>query len=101
ACRLPLPVRPPSPVPTHPNAPEANQRKMSERRHRPAFDEPHAAMALGPLRQPLPAEFRPPAEPSCHRRKALLEHAARPGLGAEMVDQDNLATGLSDAGNLV
>jgi hypothetical protein len=31
--------------------------KMSERRHGPAFE--HAAVALGPLRQPLPAEFRP------------------------------------------
>jgi hypothetical protein len=31
--------------------------KMSERRHGPAFE--HAAVALDPLRQPLPAEFRP------------------------------------------
>jgi hypothetical protein len=38
---------------------EADQREMSERRHRAAFEHAHAAMALGPSRQPLPAEFRP------------------------------------------
>src|SRR5262249_56164061 len=63
AIRIAPAVHPSSPVPTHPNAPEANQRKMSERRHRPAFDEPHAAVAPGPLPPPLPPEFRPPPQP--------------------------------------
>jgi hypothetical protein len=34
------------------------------------------------------SETRPPAQTPRHRRKALLEHAARSRLGAEMVDQD-------------
>src|SRR5260370_41102633 len=91
-------VRPPSPVATHRKPPEANQRKMPERRHRTAFEQAHAAVALGPLRQSLPAEFRPPAEPPCHRGKALLEAPTRSRLGAEMVDPADFAGLLGDAG---
>src|SRR5262245_29604049 len=92
---------PPLSVGTGGEALESNERKMAERRHRAALDQAHAAVALGPLRQPLPAEFRPPAEAARERRKALLEQAPRPRLGAEMVDQDDLAAGLGDAGKLV
>src|SRR5262245_35016621 len=80
---------------------EADQREMSERRHGAALEQAHAAMTLGPSRQPLPAEFRPPAQPPCDRRKALLEHAPRPSVGAEMVDQDDLAARLGHAGKFV
>src|SRR3954469_16963968 len=81
--------------------PEPDQREMPERWHRAAFEHVHAAVLLGPSRDPSPAEFRPPAESARHRRKALLEQAAWPGLGAEMVDQDDLAAGLGDARELV
>ena len=37
---------------------------MSERGHRPAFDDAHTAVARRPLRKPPPAEFRLPAEPA-------------------------------------
>src|SRR5262245_10609136 len=90
-------LRPAPPVRAHRQPLETDQREMSERRHRAAFEQPHAAMALGPSRQPLPAEFRPPAQPPRDRRKALLEHAPRPRLGAEMVDQNDLATRLGHA----
>jgi len=70
---------------------------MSERRHRAAFEQAHAAVTLGPSRQPLPTEFRPRAESPRHGRKALLEDAPRPRLGAEMVDEDDLAARLSSA----
>src|SRR5215472_3273912 len=80
---------------------EADQREMSERRHSAAFEQAHAAVALGPSRQTLPAEFRPPPESPRHRRKALLEDAPRPRLGAEMVDEDDLATRLGHARKLV
>ena len=42
---------------------KANQRKMPERWHRPAFDDTDAAVPRRPLREPLPAKFRPPAQP--------------------------------------
>jgi hypothetical protein len=45
---------------------------MSQRRHRAAFDDAHAAVALGPLPQPLPAEFYPPAEPTRDRRMSAV-----------------------------
>jgi len=64
---------------------ESDQREMSERRHRAMLHDAHAAVALGPLRDALPAELRPPAEPAYERRKALLEQAADPRLGTEMV----------------
>src|SRR6516162_7683030 len=51
---------------------EADQREMSERRHRAALEQAHAAVTLGPSRHPLPAEFRPPAQPPRDRCKALL-----------------------------
>src|SRR5262245_40932884 len=85
------PISPPLPVGRAPSHPlEADQREQAERRHRLALDEAHAAVAGGPLGEALPAEFRPPAEPARHRRKALLDRAHQAGLGAEMVDQDDL-----------
>src|ERR1700730_2830397 len=80
---------------------EADQRKMPERRHRAALDDLDAAVARGPLRQALPAEFRPPAEPARQRREALLEDGARAGLGAKVVDQNDLAAGPEHADELV
>src|SRR5580658_6741045 len=74
---------------------------MPERRHRAALDDLHAAMARGPLRQAFPAEFRPPAEPARQRREAMLEYRAQAGLGAEMVDQDDLTAGFEHADELV
>src|SRR5271156_723421 len=49
-----------------------DQRKMPERRHRPAFKDFDAAVARHPFGNPLPAEFRPPAEPPRQRREQLL-----------------------------
>jgi hypothetical protein len=45
---------------------------MPERRHGTAFEQAHAAVPLGPLRQPLPAESRPPAEPTRDRRMSAV-----------------------------
>src|SRR5262249_27283209 len=80
---------------------ETDQREMSERRHAAAREQPHPAVALSPSRPPLPAESRPPAQPTRDRRKALLEHAPRPRLGAEMVDQNDFAARLGHARKLV
>src|SRR5215472_14274452 len=55
--------------------PESHQRKMSERRHRPALDQFDAAVAIGPARDACPGKFRPPAEPARDRREPLLERA--------------------------
>src|SRR3954465_10254017 len=93
--------RPSLAVRTRGPPPEPDQREMPERWHRAAFEHVHSAVLLGPPCQPSPAEFRAPAEAARHRRKALLEQAAWPGLGAEMVDQDDLAAGLGDARELV
>ncbi len=73
---------------------EPDQRKMPERWHGAPLDDPDATVTLGPLGEPLPAEFRPPAEPPCDRREALLEQTARTGLGAQMIDQDDFAAWL-------
>ena len=44
-----------------------------------------------PLRQPVPAELGPPAEPTGDRREPAFERGAQAGLGAEMIYQDDLA----------
>src|SRR5262245_53923581 len=80
---------------------EPDQREVPERRHGAAFEDTYSAVLRSPLRKPLPAEFRPPAEPPRHRRKTLLEQPAGPRLGAEMIDQDDLAARLGDARELV
>ena len=54
----------------------------------------HQAVPRGPLREPLPAKFRAPAEPADDRRKALLEGAPQALLRAEVIDHDDLAPGL-------
>src|SRR5260221_12110585 len=76
---------------------EADQREMSERRHRAALEHGHAAVTLRPSRQPLPAEFRPPAQPPLGPRKALLEEAAPPRLSAALGHQYDLAPRLGRA----
>src|ERR1700691_3634080 len=52
---------------------EANEREMPKRRHCAPLDDAHAAVPRGPLPQPLPAEFRPPAKPPRERREPLFE----------------------------
>src|SRR5947209_6933096 len=80
---------------------EADEREMPERRHRLALDQPEALGALHPARQPAPGKFRPPSELARDRCKTLLEEPAKPGLGPDMVDQDDLAAGLEHARELV
>src|SRR6185436_6254527 len=70
----------------HSNLFEADQREMAERRHRPALDQPHLAVARRPIGQKAEAEFRSPAEPPRARREALFEHRPRPALGTDMID---------------
>jgi hypothetical protein len=58
---------------------------MSERRHRAAFEQAHAAVTLGPSRQPLPAEFRPVRDEPSGRRPCASnspEHYNHPTGGA-------------------
>src|SRR5262249_60110058 len=59
------------------------------------------AVTSGPARQAIPAEFRPPAEPPRERGEALLEGASHAGLGAEMINQDDLAAWPRDAREFV
>src|SRR5215813_3967547 len=80
---------------------ESDQRELPKRRHRAPLDEAHAAVAFSPTRQPIPAEFRPPAEVPRQRGEALLEGASHAGLGAEMIDQDDLAARPRDAREFV
>src|SRR5262249_28477427 len=76
---------------------KADQRKMAERRHRPMLDEPHAAVARGPLSKPAEAKFGPPTESSRDRSEAQLKYATRAVLRADMVDEHDLATRPGDA----
>ena len=64
---------------------------MPERGDVAALDETDAAVAVGPARKPRPGKFRPPAEPARKRRERMLERPAQPGLGADMVDENDLA----------
>src|SRR6185312_2321216 len=79
---------------------EADQREMPQRRHRPALDQADA-IAFGPAGEPRPGKLRAPAEAARDRREALLEGPAKPALGAQMIDQDDLAAGLQHADELV
>src|ERR1700716_2201014 len=47
-----------------PHARKPDQGEMAEGRHGAALQEPHIGLTRGPLREPLPAEFRAPAEPA-------------------------------------
>src|SRR5664279_4211592 len=73
---------------------EANEREMPHWRHRPALDQAHAAVARGPIGKPLETESRPPAKQLRQRREAYLEDATRACLGADVIDQDDLAARL-------
>src|SRR5271154_382813 len=86
-------------TPLGPGKPD--QRKMPERRHRPPFDDFDAAVARHPFGDPLPAEFRPPAEPPRQRREQLLAGSAQAFVSTEMIDQDDLAAGFYDAREFV
>src|SRR6266446_4905949 len=66
---------------------------MAHWRHRAALGQADAAVFGGPVRQPRPWKFRPPAEPPRQRRERQFEDAARTALGADVIDQNELATG--------
>jgi len=74
---------------------------VAQRLHRPALDEVNARCAVVPGGEPAPRELRTPAEPARQRRKRQFEHFAWPALRADVIDQDDLATWLHDARELV
>src|SRR6516165_421839 len=80
---------------------EADERKMPKRRHGAPFDDAHASVARHPLREALPAEFRPPAKPARERRKPAFESGAKAGLCAEMIDQNDFAAWPQDTREFV
>src|SRR5262249_14880199 len=80
---------------------KSDKRKMPERRHCPPLDQFNAAVARRPFGQPLPAEFRPPAKPAGQRSERFFERRPQPGLGAEMVHQNDFAAGPDDAGKFI
>ena len=74
---------------------------MSERWHWPVLNQPHATVALSPIRQPTETKFGPPAEPARDRRKADFKSTTRPRLSADVIDQHDLPTRPNDARELV
>ena len=74
---------------------------MPHRRHRPALGQGDAAMFGGPVGQPLPGKFRPPAQPPRQRRECQFEDAARAAFGADVIDQDEFAAGLQHADEII
>src|SRR5262245_8316243 len=80
---------------------EANEREVAERRHMAALDQMHLGVTLGPLREPRPGKFGTPAEAARERREARLERTTEPALGADVVDQHDLAAALEHAREFV
>src|SRR5581483_10565461 len=77
---------PPGPaVPLTSGVGEADQREMTERRHRAPLEKADAAVAPGPVGEAAEGEFRPPAEPARQRRKSLLEQPSRAALGSDVI----------------
>src|SRR3979490_360686 len=77
------------------------QREMPHRRHWAALGQADAAVFCGPIGQTRPWKFRPPAQPSRQRREPQFEDAARAALGADVIDQDELAAGFQHADEIV
>src|SRR6202048_4385941 len=84
-----------------PHARKPDQGEMAEGVQGAAPEEPHPGRPRALWREPLPAEFRAPAEPAGDRCKPLLEGAPQALLRAEVVDQDDLAPRPGHARNLV
>src|SRR5262245_27055863 len=64
--------------------PQPDQRKVTQRRHRPALDQMDVRRAFTPTHDASEQKFRAPAEPPRNRGKAELEQAPRAALGADM-----------------
>src|SRR3954451_20297527 len=79
----------------------ADQRKMPERRHRPALDEADSGRARLPRGEPLPRKLGPPAEPPRDGSERLLAELAQAAFGADVVHQNDLAAGLQHARELI
>ena len=79
----------------------ANEGKVPHRGHRAALGQGDAAMFRGPIDQPRPWKFRPPAEPPRQRRERQFEDAARAALGADVIDQDEFAAGFQHADEII
>src|SRR5215475_6459619 len=57
--------------------------------------------APGPGLEPCKRKLHPPAKMADQRSKAALVDASKPGFGAKVVDQHDLASRLDHAGELV
>src|SRR5215467_15083763 len=73
---------------------------MAKRLHRAPF---HQAISGAPCPgvEPCIRELHSPAEMADQGGKAALINPSEPGFGAEVIDQNDLAVGLDDAGELV
>src|SRR5262245_16290275 len=74
---------------------------MSERRNGPPLQQPHTLCALNPMGESLPRKLGTPPQPLGQRREQVLESAPRPLIGADAIDQDDLAARLQHAGKFI
>ena len=93
--------RPSLAVRTRRPPPEPDQREMPERRHRRGARSRARRRAARPIAPAAPSGIPAASRAGAPSAQSPARTAARPGLGAEMIDQDDLAAGLGDARELV
>src|SRR5690349_6716759 len=81
--------------------PEADERKMTERRDRTALNKMDIRRTRGPADIALPRELGAPAKFARRRREEVLDRLARPGLGADTGQDDDFAAGLKHPCELI
>ena len=74
---------------------------MTERRCRPALDQPHLSPSFGPASESVPRKLRPPPEPTDNRLQHCFDQVSQPGIRADSAEENHLAAGPEHSGTLV
>ena len=74
---------------------------MTERRHRPTFDQAHIVSPLGPARESVPRKIRSPTELANDGLQRFFHEVSEARLRPDTIDEDDLAARSEDTGELV
>jgi len=74
---------------------------MTERRHRPTFDQVHIISLFGPTRESVPRKLRSPTELANDGLQHFFHQVSEACLRPDSIDEDDLAARSEDTGELV
>ena len=74
---------------------------MTERRHRPALDQPHVGSPFGPQSESVPRKLGAPSEPANNRMQQPFYQMPKTAIRTDAAEEDHFAARSEHSGTLV